>query len=378
MRRSPGRRRARGARRGSRCGRRRPARPGAIAVLDLLRARTRRFDTVFVLGLEEGSLPRRGRSSPFLDDDRRRELGARLERPDPVSRDRYLFYTACTRATRRLYLVRQAATDDGSPLEASPFWQDAAAAVPARGGRARDPPPAALGAHLADRGGADRARAAARARAALGGRRRAGRARARPRRRERLDAPPPARAARVQARRAPPQPGRAGAARRPHRLRRDRARALRRLLVGVAVRARRRPEDDRRRGRRAAAREDRPPGALRLLLRACRRSSAPSASRPRRSSRRSRFLERCLESALGSGVRLELGDVAGGRAAREPSPRPRALRPRRGGVAARRSCRAASRSASAPTARRPSCSAGSSSATGSSSAARSTGSTSTR
>ncbi len=100
---------------------------GGVVVLDLLRARTRRFDTVFVLGLEEGALPRRGRSSPFLDDDRRRELGARLERPDPVSRDRYLFYTACTRATRRLFLVRQAATDEGAPLEESPFWHDAAA-----------------------------------------------------------------------------------------------------------------------------------------------------------------------------------------------------------------------------------------------------------
>ena len=101
--------------------------PGRVAVLDLMRARTRRFDTVFVLGLEEGSLPRRSRSSPFLDDDVRSALGARLERPDPVSRDRYLFYTACTRPTRRLYLVRQAATDEGSPLEPSPFWQDAAA-----------------------------------------------------------------------------------------------------------------------------------------------------------------------------------------------------------------------------------------------------------
>jgi ATP-dependent helicase/DNAse subunit B len=101
--------------------------PGRVAVLDLMRARTRRFDTVFVLGLEEGSLPRRGRGSPFLDDDRRRELGARLERPEPVSRDRYLFYTACTRATRRLYLVREAATDDGAPMQASSFWDDVAA-----------------------------------------------------------------------------------------------------------------------------------------------------------------------------------------------------------------------------------------------------------
>jgi ATP-dependent helicase/DNAse subunit B len=100
---------------------------GRVAVVDLLRARTRRFDAVFVLGLEEGSLPRRGGGSPFLDDDARRALderGARLERPDPVENDRYLFYTACTRASQRLYLVREAADDEGSPREASPFWHD--------------------------------------------------------------------------------------------------------------------------------------------------------------------------------------------------------------------------------------------------------------
>jgi ATP-dependent helicase/DNAse subunit B len=100
---------------------------GRVAVLDLRRARTRRFDAVFVLGLEEGSLPRRGTGSPFLDDETRRgldERGARLERPDPVEQDRYLFYTACTRVSQRLYLVREAADDDGSPREASPFWHD--------------------------------------------------------------------------------------------------------------------------------------------------------------------------------------------------------------------------------------------------------------
>ena len=100
---------------------------GRVAVLDLMRARTRRFEVVFVLGLEEGSLPRRSRTSPFLDDDRRRELGGRLERPDQVSRDRYLFYTACTRAVRKLYLVREAATDEGTPREPSPFWEEVAA-----------------------------------------------------------------------------------------------------------------------------------------------------------------------------------------------------------------------------------------------------------
>jgi ATP-dependent helicase/nuclease subunit B len=99
---------------------------GRVVVLDLMRARTRSFEAVFVLGLEEGSLPRRSRVSPFLDEDERRALGARLERPDQVSRDRYLFYTACTRATRRLYLVREAATDDGAPREPSPFWEEVA------------------------------------------------------------------------------------------------------------------------------------------------------------------------------------------------------------------------------------------------------------
>jgi ATP-dependent helicase/DNAse subunit B len=101
--------------------------PGRVAVVDLARARTRRFDVVFVLGLEEGALPRRGSSSPFLDDDTRRlldERGARLQRPDAVSRDRYLFYTACTRPLERLYLVREAASDEGTPLEPSPFWDE--------------------------------------------------------------------------------------------------------------------------------------------------------------------------------------------------------------------------------------------------------------
>ncbi len=100
---------------------------GRVAVVDLLRARTRRFDAVFVLGLEEGSLPRRDAGSPFLDEETRRgldERGARLIRPDRVERDRYLFYAACTRASERLYLVREAADDDGSPREASPFWYD--------------------------------------------------------------------------------------------------------------------------------------------------------------------------------------------------------------------------------------------------------------
>src|SRR5207342_1000802 len=106
--------------------------PGRVAVTDLLRARTRRTEIVFLLGLEEGSFPRRQQGSPFLADEERRSIdeasrSARLTRPDAVSRERYFFYTACTRPSRRLYLVREAATDDGSAREPSPFWDEARA-----------------------------------------------------------------------------------------------------------------------------------------------------------------------------------------------------------------------------------------------------------
>ena len=50
-----------------------PGEAGRVAVVDLLRARTRRVEVVFVLGLEEGRLPRRAHPSPFIDDDLRRE-----------------------------------------------------------------------------------------------------------------------------------------------------------------------------------------------------------------------------------------------------------------------------------------------------------------
>ena len=61
---------------------------GRVAVVDLLRARTRRFDVVFVLGLEEGSLPRRGelvavprrRRAPRARRARRAPAAARLGR----------------------------------------------------------------------------------------------------------------------------------------------------------------------------------------------------------------------------------------------------------------------------------------------------------
>jgi len=111
-----------------------PGEPGRVAVLDLARARTRRPEILFLLGLEEGSLPRKADVSPFLGDDERRELEgrsrrARLPERGALARDRYLFYTACTRPSRRLYLVREAASDEGTPGEASPFWHEVRALV---------------------------------------------------------------------------------------------------------------------------------------------------------------------------------------------------------------------------------------------------------
>ena len=107
----------------------RPGEPGRVAVVDLMRARTRRWQAVFILGLQEGVLPRRTTETPFLPDETRRDLEAagrdrRLVRPDPLARERYLFYTACTRAWRQLFLVREAADDDGRPQEPSPFYEE--------------------------------------------------------------------------------------------------------------------------------------------------------------------------------------------------------------------------------------------------------------
>jgi ATP-dependent helicase/DNAse subunit B len=111
-----------------------PGEPGRVAVVDPLRARTRRFAVVFVLGMEEGVFPRRTQRQPFLDEELRRRLELeprRLPRPDDVDRDRYLFYTICTRARDRLYLVREAAGDDGTPRQPSPFWDELRRLFPA-------------------------------------------------------------------------------------------------------------------------------------------------------------------------------------------------------------------------------------------------------
>ena len=355
--------RKRSSRRSSarRCAASSPGEAGRIAVLDLLRARTRRFEIVFVLGLEEGSLPRRGHESPFLGDDARRELDersrARLTRPDQVARDRYLFYTACTRASRRLYLVREAATDEGSPREPSPFWDEVQAVFPkddvARWTRRR--PLSALTWPLEDAPtererlravalrAADDARAADAIATANGWDRRLDRALRAFERPTRLTHP------QVLAELA-----------REVDLRRHRARAVRRLLLDLVHRASDRSEEHRRaRSTRGCAARSRTRRCS-ASTPACRRSSAPSASSRIASRTRSRSCGSCLDDAL-RGRAARAHRSAGARAPARPVARPRGVRPRRG--RGRHAARPAPlRGArSAPSARRRSCSAGSSS-----------------
>ena len=212
---------------------------GRVAVLDLARARTRRFEAVFLLGLEEGTLPRRGNPSPFLDDDARGELDrdarARLVRPDPVERERYLFYTACTRATRRLTLVREAATDEGSPREPSPFWDEVAVLFDPDDVRrwTRRRPLSQLTWEL-EEAPTERERLRALALLAVD---RAATRRAGACRRERLGAPARARAARLHARDEAAHPRVLAELSAQDAVQRHRARALRRLLVGLVLRA---------------------------------------------------------------------------------------------------------------------------------------------
>ena len=143
--------------------------PGRVAVLDLARARTRSFEAVFVIGLEQGSLPRRDPTSPFFDDETRRELdaarGARLQRPDAASRDRYLFYTACTRPRKPAHARARGGHRRRLAARAEPVLGGGVRALRRRRRAPAHDAAAARPAHVADRGGSDRARAAARARA---------------------------------------------------------------------------------------------------------------------------------------------------------------------------------------------------------------------
>jgi ATP-dependent helicase/DNAse subunit B len=94
--------------------------------------RARRFRTVFICGLQEGEFPAPGRPEPFLSDERRRELAlasglALRGREDALEGERYLFYSALSRASERVFLSYRSSDEEGNLALPSPFIADVAA-----------------------------------------------------------------------------------------------------------------------------------------------------------------------------------------------------------------------------------------------------------
>ena len=263
-----------------RCGSARRGERGRVAVLDLARARTRRFDAVFLLGLEEGTLPRRGKSVAVPR--RRRSRRARPGRAGPAR-------AARRRGARALPLLhrlhaRHVAVDArprsrnrrGKPTRAEPLLGRGGRALRCRRtcaaghvdgrsrssrGSSRKPRPSASGcgrSPCSPSPSLDDAQALA---AANGWERQLERARAS-----------------VHARDEAHSSTGAGRALGEDAVQRHRARTLRRLLVGLVLRAADLAAADRQARRRHAARVGRAHDAAPLL----RRPAAGDRQRPRR------------------------------------------------------------------------------------------------
>jgi ATP-dependent helicase/DNAse subunit B len=102
---------------------------GAVVLADPLAVRARRFRVVAVCGLQDGAFPRRPVPEPFLDDDDRRALaqatGLALPLHEEVlDRERYLFYSAVSRAEDVLLLSYRSSDEEGEPQVPSPFLAD--------------------------------------------------------------------------------------------------------------------------------------------------------------------------------------------------------------------------------------------------------------
>ena len=99
--------------------------------------RARRYQAVYVCGLQAGEFPRAAAPEPFLADDVRREvnreggLGLPI-REDDLERERHLFYVCATRAERRLVLSTRLTDEEGNPAARS-FLVDEVAGLLAEG-----------------------------------------------------------------------------------------------------------------------------------------------------------------------------------------------------------------------------------------------------
>jgi hypothetical protein len=102
------------------------ARGGAVLISDPLGVRARRFRAVFLCGLQEGEFPRLVRPEPFLGDDVRAELYdidrlALRAQADALAEERYLFYSAISRAEERVFLSYRVSDEEGNPTLPSFF-----------------------------------------------------------------------------------------------------------------------------------------------------------------------------------------------------------------------------------------------------------------
>jgi ATP-dependent helicase/DNAse subunit B len=103
--------------------------PDRVLVATPERIRARRFDAVFVCGLEEGEFPRGRVPEPFLSDDDRRAIATATGlvlpiREDELDRERHLFYVAASRAERTLFLSTRFSDEEGNPQPSSFFLED--------------------------------------------------------------------------------------------------------------------------------------------------------------------------------------------------------------------------------------------------------------
>ena len=105
--------------------------PDRVQVTNPGGIRARRFEAVFVCGLQEGEFPRRTAPEPFLPDDERREIakasGLLLPlRENQLARERYLFYVCASRAESLLVLSSRYCNEEGGPESPSFFVPDVA------------------------------------------------------------------------------------------------------------------------------------------------------------------------------------------------------------------------------------------------------------
>lgn len=108
---------------------------GKILALDVHGALQVTFDTVFILGLTEGSFPRRAHTDPLLPDPLRARLAQHgipvRPRLSEADEEAYLFQLAVSTAARRLYLCYSDTDAAGQPILRSYYLDEAERLLPA-------------------------------------------------------------------------------------------------------------------------------------------------------------------------------------------------------------------------------------------------------